>query len=107
MEACRIVVLETSPGIFDVGAPMQHKPLCYDILKDAQNVIAKTSDEHFHSLQNCLTIVMDMTGRVDVAAPLPQRDKCEIMLKAAKSSIQRYNDESAPVMRAFSEQLMG
>lgn len=107
MEACRIVILETAPNVFDVGAPMKHKDICYDILEDASYVIARSHDSCFHPAQNCLTIVMDMTGRVDVAAPLPPREKCEVMLASAVNTIARYDDAQAPVMRPFSEKLMG
>lgn len=107
MEACRIVIQEIAPGVFDVGAPMKHKELCYDILVDAASVIERTHMAYTDPLQKVLTIVMDMTGRVDVAAPMPPHAKCEAMLKSARSIIERYDDAQAPVMRAFSERLMG
>jgi hypothetical protein len=107
MEACRVVIQERAPGVFDVGAPMKHKPLCYDILKDAGIVIASTSEQHFHTRQGTLTIVMGISGMVNVAAPLPPREKCYLMLRHAKDIIERFDDDRAPVMRAFSDQLVG
>jgi len=107
VEACHIVVQETSRGVYDVGAPMKYKPLCYNILADARKVIFMTSDEHFSPIAKVLTITMNMEGRVDVAAPLPPRQMCEHMLASAKGVIERYDDEQAPVMRKFSDVLMG
>jgi hypothetical protein len=107
MEACRIAIVEKAPNIFDVGAPMKHKELCYEMLADAQRVIDATTDEHFTNKQNCLTLVMDMSGRVDVAAPLPHREKCKIMLLAANDIIERFDDDSAPALRPFDARVMG
>lgn len=109
-EACRIVILLKAPGIVDVAAPMQYKPLCYDILRDAKTVIESTRSELFTDILDKdarIVIVMSMSGRVDVAAPLPSRDLCYKMLKDAKAVIERYNDETAPPMRAFSDRILG
>jgi hypothetical protein len=107
MEACRIVIAETKPGVVDVGAPMKHKDLCYDILDDAKRVIELTHDQHFDAKPNVLTIVMGMSGLVDVAAPLPPREKCYAWLKQARGIIERFDDAQAPVERAFNRVLMG
>jgi hypothetical protein len=101
-EACRIVVVLRGPGAVDVGAPMRHKDLCYDILKDARSVIERSGDEVFLSTAECrIIITMSMQGLVDVSAPLPNRELCYQMLKNAKDVIERYDDDSAPAMRAF------
>lgn len=100
-EACRIVIHERAPGIVDVGAPMKHKDLCYDILRDAGAVIRHTADHAFEPGRDKIVIVMSMAGVVDVAAPLPPRDVCQRMLIAARDVIERFNDDSAPPMRPF------
>ena len=107
MEACRIGILLRAPGVVDVGAPMKHKHLCYDMLKDARSVIAATEDHFFSDGVTKITLVMDMTGRVDVAAPLPPRQIAYRMLADARDVIERFNDEKAPEMRAFSDVVMG
>ena len=107
MEACRIVIQLVGPRQVDVGAPMKHKPLCYEILRDAAVVIAATPDSAFDDTRKTITIVMDMSGRVDVAAPLPNRQLCALMLADAKGVIERYDDAQAPVMRPFDRVLMG
>lgn len=107
MEACRIAIQLVGPRQVNVGAPMKHKPLCYDILRDAKKVIDATPDSAFRDNVGVITIVMDMTGRVDVGAPLPNRELCAIMLTDAKSVIERYDDEQAPVMKPFDRVLMG
>ena len=106
-EACRIGILLRAPGVVDVGAPMRHKALCYEILRDARTVIERTGDEAFRDDIKAITIVMDMTGRVDVGAPLPNRWLCYRMLADARGVIERYNDEQAPELRPFDRVLMG
>ena len=96
MEACRIVVQQIAPRQVNVGAPMKYKPLCYEILRDAQKVIDATPDSAFRDYVMVITIVMGMTGRVDVAAPLPNRERCALMLVDAKGIIERFDDEKAP-----------
>lgn len=107
MEACRIGIVLRAPGVVDVGAPMKHKPLCYEILADARKVIEASPDSAFHPGIKQIGIVMDMTGRVDVAAPLPPRQLAVRMLSDAKDVIERYNEESAPEMRPFAQAVMG
>lgn len=107
MDACRIAILERAPGVVDVGAPMAHKELCYDILRDAGAVIARTPDAAFRPGVNAIKIVMGMSGTVDVGAPLPPREKCGQMLTLARNIIEQYNDAQAPVVRTFSAELMG
>ena len=106
-EACRIGILFRVPGVVDVGAPMKHKALCYEILRDARTVIERTGDEAFHDGVKAITLVMDMSGLVDVAAPLPNRWLCYRMLADARDVIERYNDDKAPEMRPFDRVLMG
>lgn len=107
MEACRIVIQLVGLRQVDVGAPMKHKSLCYEILRDAAAVIAATADSAFDASRKTITIVMDMSGRVDVAAPLPNRDLCALMLLDAKGVIERYDDAQAPPLRPFDRVLMG
>ena len=107
MEACRIVITEVVNGQYDVGAPMKHKDLCYEIIRDARVVIRLSPDTCFHAAQKTLTIMMDMRGVIDVTAPLPSRDKCEALLRGGRMMIEKYNDDQAPVLRAFSGQLVG
>jgi hypothetical protein len=107
MEACRVVMTLTDAGVIDVGAPMKHKDLCYEILAEASHVIKATPEQHFKLGQRTLTLVMGMSGTVDVAAPLPPRILCEKMLEVAKHIIERFDDEAAPVMRPFADVLMG
>ena len=107
MEACRVVMTLTDAGLIDVGAPMKHKQLCYEILEDAAKVIAATPEQHFQLGVRTLTLVMGMTGMVDVAAPMPPRVLCVKMLEVAKHIIERFDDESAPELRPFSDVLMG
>jgi hypothetical protein len=107
MEACRVVMTLTDAGVIDVGAPMKHKPLCYEILADAARVIEATPEQHFRLGIRTLTIVMGQNGVVDVAAPLPPRVLCVKMLETAKHIIERFDDESAPEMRPFADVLMG
>jgi len=107
MEACRIGIVLRAPGVVDVGAPMAHKPLCYEILADARKVIEASPDSVFHPSVKQVTIVMDMTGRVDVGAPLPPRQLAVRMLADAKDVIERFNDDSAPEMRPFAAAVMG
>jgi len=106
-EACRIGIVLKGPGVVDVGAPMKHKELCYEILRDARKVIARTTDEHFRPGVKVLTVVMDMTGRVDVGAPLPPREMAYRMLADARDVIERFNDDSAPQLRPFDRAVMG
>lgn len=106
-EACRIVILLRGPGVVDVAAPMKYKPLCYDILKDAQAVIDRTPVECFRKGIDRIVIVMSMKGVVDVAAPLPPRDLCAAMLKWGKVVIEKYDNAAAPPQRAFSERILG
>jgi len=107
MEACRIVIQLVGPRQVNVGAPMKYKPLCYDILKDAKTVIARTPDQCFDDAVKVITIVMGMSGRVDVAAPLPNRELCALMLEDAKGVIERFDDAQAPVLKPFDRVLMG
>jgi hypothetical protein len=107
MEACRISMIRRAPGIVDVGAPMQHKALCYEMLLDAEQVIGRCSDEVFKAGCDSLVLVMDMAGRLDVAAPMPPRGVALQMLKDGKSVIEQFNDASAPELRPFDRRLMG
>ena len=107
MEACRIGIYCANPNVVDVGAPMKHKDLCYDMLRDARAVIERTSDEHFDARVKSITIVMDMTGRVDVGAPLPERHLAYLWLEKAREVIERFNDDSAPALRPFNSAVMG
>lgn len=107
MEACRIGIHHLGGDAVDVGAPMKHKPLCYEILADALLVMKGTPDRAFTPGVNSISIVMDMTGRVDVSAPLPPREIAYLWLKNAKDVIERYNDDRAPEMRAFNAAVMG
>ena len=111
MEACRIGIKYKGIGfnhaqVVDVGAPMKHKELCYDMLRDAKAVIAATPEHIFQLGVVDIAIVMDMTGRVDVSAPLPPRRLANLWLESARDLIERYNDDSEPQMRAFSEAVM-
>jgi hypothetical protein len=105
-EACRIVILLRGPGVVDVAAPMKHKPLCYDLLRDARTVIERTPAHLFRVGIDRIIVVMDMSGTVDVAAPLPNRDLCYQMLRDARNLIERYEAEVVPD-RAFSPALLG
>lgn len=107
MEAARIVMTLNDKNEIDVGAPMKHKPLCYEILEDARKVIDKTESRHFRSEVRTLAIVMGMSGVVDVAAPMPPYLRCMKMLEAAKHIIERFDDEAAPELRPFSDVLLG
>jgi hypothetical protein len=107
MEACRVVMTLTDAGVIDVGAPMKHKEICYEILADAARVIDATQEQHFRLGQRTLTLVMGMSGTVDVAAPLPPRVLCAKMLEVAKHIIERFDDEAAPELRPFADVLMG
>jgi hypothetical protein len=107
MEACRVVMTLTDAGVIDVGAPMKHKEICYEILKDAKRVIDTTAEQHFRLGVRTLTLVMGMSGTVDVAAPMPPRMLCMKMLEVAKHIIERFDDEHAPVMKPFASVLMG
>lgn len=107
MQACRIIIQVAGRGDVNVGAPMKHKPLCYDILRDAGKVIAATQEAAFEDTVKVITIVMGVDGRVDVAAPLPNRELCALMLARAIDVIERYDDAQAPVMKPFDRVLMG
>lgn len=107
MEACRIGIVLRAPGVVDVGAPMKHKALCYEILRDARQVIERTPDAAFRPGVTVVTVVMDMTGRIDVAAPLPPREMAYRMLTDAKDVIERFNDDAAPELRPFDSAVMG
>jgi hypothetical protein len=107
MEACRIGIHYRAPGVVDVGAPMKHKSLCYEILIDARTVLESIEDQHFKPGVTSMTIVMDMTGSVDVAAPLPPRGYAYEWLKLAREVIERYDDAVAPEMRPFNSVVMG
>jgi hypothetical protein len=107
MEACRISMIRRAPGIVDVGAPMQHKALCYEMLLDAEQVIGRSPDEVFRVGCDNLVLVMDMTGRLDVAAPMPPKGVALQMLKDGREVIERFNDASAPELRPFDRRLMG
>ncbi len=104
-EACRIGIYYRGPGAVDVGAPMKHKDLCYDMLRDARGVVERTAPEHFKVGVTQMAVVMDMTGRVDVSAPLPP--DALGWLGMAKNVIERYDDDSAPEMRPFNAAVMG
>ena len=105
MEACRIGIHRKSDTAFDVGAPMKHKELCYEILRDAAAVAAATEPQHVKPGLKQWVIVMDMTGRVDVSAPVPA--DYPVWIAAARDMIERFNDDSAPAMRPFSDVVMG
>lgn len=107
MEACRIGIHHLGGDAVDVGAPMKHKPLCYEILRDARAVLEGIDDHHFKPGLNTMTIVMDMSGRVDVAAPLPPRPLAYQWIALARDVIERYDDDSAPEMRPFNSAVMG
>jgi hypothetical protein len=107
MEACRIGIHHIGGDAVDVGAPMKHKPLCYEILSEALFVMQGTPDSAFTPGVNSISLVMDMTGRVDVAAPLPPRETAYLWLDKAKDVIERFNDDSAPEMRPFNASVMG
>ena len=107
MEACRIGIVLKGHGVVDVGAPMKHKDLCYDILRDARAVMERTPDFAFRMGISTITLVMDMSGTVDVAAPLPPRELAYRMLALAKDVIERFNDDSAPELRPFNRAVMG
>lgn len=107
MEACRIGIVLRAPGVVDVGAPMRHKELCYEILADARKVLEGTPDFAFQSDVTVITIVMDMSGCVDVAAPLPPREMAYRMLSDASDVIERFNDDKAPELRSFNRAVMG
>lgn len=105
-EAARIVILRGA-GVVDVAAPMKHKDLCYDLLRQAKAVMRHTGDEAFISTVTRIIIVLDMTGRVDVAAPMPSREMAEKMLDDARAVIERYNEASAPPQKAFPRAILG
>jgi hypothetical protein len=107
MEACRIGIHYRAQGVVDVGAPMKHKELCYDILRDARTVLEALPDQHFGFALSSMTIVMNMSGTVDVAAPFPPRQIAYQWLNLAKSVIERYDDAVAPEMRPFDAAVMG
>lgn len=107
MEACRIGIHLKAPGVVDVGAPMKHKDLCYEMLRDARTVMDATPDHAFQRGVTAVVIVLDMTGRVDIGAPLPPRGLAEQSLVLARDIIERYNDDAAPVLRPFSDVVMG
>jgi hypothetical protein len=104
-EACRIGIHRLSATAFDVGAPMQHKDLCYEMLRDAARVAAATEAQHFRPGLTEWAIVMGITGRVDVAAPVPADYR--VWLDGARDTIERYNDASAPALRPFNDAVMG
>ncbi len=105
-EACRIVIHQVSPGEYDVGAPMKHKHVCYNMLADAATVIERQPSHVFQAGTRTLIITMSMAGTVDVGAPLPPIGKCVEMLAKARDLIERFDDDAAPVMRAFSNKLV-
>ena len=105
LEVCRIGIHRRSATVFDVGAPMQRKDLCYEMLFDAATVAAATEPQHFRAGLEQWAIVMDMTGRVDISAPVPL--DYPLWLAEARNVIERYNDDSAPVFKAFSDKVMG
>lgn len=107
VEACRIGVIMHADGKVDVGAPMQHKQLCYDILKDARKVMARTHDRHFRMGVREFAVVMDMAGRVDVSAPLPIRELAYLMLDRARDVIEQYNDAQEPAIKPFKRAVLG
>lgn len=105
MEACRIGIHRKSATAFDVGAPMKHKDLCYDMLRDAAVVAAATEPQHCKPGLAQWAIVLDMTGRVDVSAPVPA--DYPLWIAAARDRIERFNDDKAPELRPFSDVVMG
>jgi hypothetical protein len=105
VETARIGIHRRSATVFDVGAPMQHKDLCYAMLFDAAVVAAATEPQHFRAGLTQWAITMDMTGRVDISAPVPV--DYPMWLADARDVIERYNDDSAPVFKAFSDKVMG
>jgi hypothetical protein len=110
MEVCRIVILVRPDGAVDVAAPMKEKPLCYEILKSAKSVIARSPGQVFKDLWLAkgarIVIVMNLQGVVDVSAPLPNREFCYQMLRDAKIVIERFDDAEAAPMRPFPASLM-
>ena len=106
-EACRIGIHWIAQGIVDVGAPMKHKQLCYDMLRDAAKVIERTPEHFFRLGIVKMAIVMDMTGRVDVSAPLPLRPLALAWLKEAKKVIERYNDAEDISLKPFNTAVSG
>lgn len=104
-EACRIGIHYRGPGVVDVGAPMKHKELCYEMLRDARGVVERTAPQHFKAGVTQMAVVMDMSGRVDVSAPLPP-DAVQ-WLALARGVIERFNDDAAPELRPFNDAVMG
>lgn len=95
-EACRIVIRRRAfDAPLEVAAPMKHKELCYDMIKDAEKVIARSGAHCFQSIivkEAMLVLVLRMSGRVDVAAPMPNRELSQAILQQAKIIIERYGD---------------
>jgi hypothetical protein len=106
-ELCRIGLTLTPTNTVDVGAPMKHKQVCYEMLRAAKAVITRTPDSEFSIRQRSFAIVMCKTGTVDVSAPLPHRELALLMLDRAREVVERFNDDRAPEMRPFSDRVMG
>jgi len=107
MEIARIGIHLNDQNLVDVGAPMQRKDICYEMLKAAAHVIERTPEQHFHPAQRTLTVTMGQSGTIDVAAPLPSRKLCDTLLTLGREVIERFNDDKAPEMRPFSDKVMG
>jgi hypothetical protein len=107
MEIARIGIHLNDQNLVDVGAPMQRKDICYEMLKAAEHVIARTPEQHFSPAARTLTIVMGSSGTIDVAAPLPSRKLAADLLRLGREVIERFNDDKAPELRPFSAAVMG
>lgn len=110
-EACRIFIQAYPADVGGVGvsAPMKHKDLCYDILRDARIVINSTPDFMFRVPANLpkLVAVMNMSGTVDVIAPLPPKEICFKMLDAARKVIEAYGEKVVEQFGAYASPLKG
>ena len=93
-DACCIIVTQEATGLINVSAPMSYKPLCYEILRDAESMVAAATDHVFTapaSLNKTLLISMRMTGDVDINAPAPKKDWCLMAIKAARKIIEEFD----------------
>lgn len=97
-EACRIVIGTYYKNVVSCAAPMQHKDLCYDILKSAAEVIERSPPHAFGSLvmvRMQLVIVMNMNGAVDVGAPIPPKEFALEMIRQGRIAIEKFGEEPA------------
>lgn len=99
-EACRVIITQEWNGLFNVSAPMQYKPLCYEILCDAKKVLDLTTDIHFTNPGRTLLITMNMSGLVDVAAPMPPKEWCLQALNTARNIIEQFDSVQQPMRSA-------